>query len=66
MTTQIIETEKPLLLPHGWKKEVAELLKIHQNTVTNALEAGKGKNYDRIMKCAKEKYGKPTNQTLSA
>jgi len=65
MATQIIETETPPILPHGWKSEVATLLGIHPNTVTNALNAGKGSNYNRIMKCAKEKYGKP-NQTQTA
>ncbi|SEA37061.1 hypothetical protein SAMN05216331_1392 [Porphyromonadaceae bacterium KH3R12] len=27
----------PLLLPHGWKKEVALTLGIHPNTVSRAL-----------------------------
>jgi len=62
MNTKIINLEMPQILPHGWKKEVAALLGIHVNTVTNALHDGKGITYDRIMKCAKEKYGKPINQ----
>lgn len=63
MATEIIKLELPPTLPHGWIKEVAKTLKIHRNTVTNALSAGKGDNYERIMKCAKEKYGKPINTT---
>lgn len=59
MSTQILDLQLPQALPHGWKKEVASLLKVSRNTVTNALRAGNGKNYERIMKCAKEKYGKP-------
>lgn len=66
MGTQIIETEMPLVLPHGWKSEVAKLLDIHPNTVTNALRDGSGDTYERIMKTAKEKYGKPINQTQTA
>lgn len=62
MNTKIINLELPPVLPHGWKTEVATTLGIHQNTVTNALRDGKGDTYDRIMKCAKEKYGKPINQ----
>lgn len=63
MTTEIIKNEMPPILPHGWKTEVAKLLGIHVNTVTNALRDGSGDTYDRIMKTAKEKYGKPVNQT---
>lgn len=63
MNTKIIHLEMPEVLPHGWKKEVAGLLGIHVNTVTNALHDGKGDTYNRIMKCAKEKYGRPVNQT---
>ena len=59
MNTKIINLELPPILPHGWKTEVAMLLGIHVNTVTNALKDGKGDTYERIMKCAKEKYGKP-------
>ena len=61
MDTKIIKTELPTVLPHGWKTEVATTLNIHPNTVTNALNAGNGEQYERIMKCAKEKYGKPIN-----
>jgi len=59
MNTKIINLEMPPILPHGWKKDVAKLLGIHVNTVTNALNDGKGDTYERIMKCAKEKYGTP-------
>jgi hypothetical protein len=59
MNTKIIHLEMPQVLPHGWKQDVATTLGIHPNTVTNALKEGKGDTYDRIMKCAKERYGKP-------
>ena len=62
MKTLIIETEMPALLPHGWKKQVARALDLHPNTITNALRAGNGETYERIMKCAKEKFGKQTTQ----
>ncbi len=65
MNTKIINLEMPPVLPHGWKKEVAAILGIHVNTVTNALHDGMGDTYKRIMKCAKEKYGVPTNQQAS-
>ena len=61
MNTLILNLELPPNLPHGWKSEVANALKIHKNTVTNALKEGKGVTYERIMKAAKEKYGKPIN-----
>lgn len=63
MATEIINLELPPTLPHGWKKGVAKTLRISRNTVTNALNSGNGDTYERIMKCAKEKYGKPVNQT---
>lgn len=47
----------PDVLPHGWKKEVAGILGIHINTVTNALKGGKGYTYDRIIQVAIEKWG---------
>lgn len=62
MNAKIINLELPPVLPHGWKKEVAKLLKVSRNTVTNALNKGKGESFDRIMKCAKEKYGVPTTK----
>ena len=58
----MLNLELPPVLPHGWKKEVAGLLGIHANTVTNALEKGKGDTYERIMLAAKNKYGKQSNQ----
>ena len=57
--TLTIELVLPTVLPHGWKSEVARTLGIHINTITNALKAGSGETYNRIIKCAKEKYGKP-------
>ncbi len=59
MNTVIVKNCKmPDFLPHGWKKEVAEVLGIHPNTVKNALRSGRGLTYDRIKKVAIEKYGK--------
>lgn len=60
--TLTLQLELPHVLPHGWKGEVAKRLGIHHNTVTNNLKKGSGKEYDRIMKCAKELYGKPIKQ----
>lgn len=57
--TIILNLELPANLKHGWKKEVAGVLNIHQNTVTNALKAGNGETYNRIMQTAKNMYGKP-------
>lgn len=51
------QPELPSILPHGWKKEVAETLGIHQNTVSRALRAGKGITYMKIIKTAAAKYG---------
>lgn len=59
-TTIIHKTRLPEFLPHGWKKEVATLLGIHVNTVTNALKSGKGYNYEKIKLVAIEKWGKVT------
>lgn len=50
----------PVVLPQGWKKEVAMILGVHRNTVSNALRCGSGDMYDRIMQCALAKYGKTT------
>ena len=47
----------PDFLPHGWKKEVATILGIHINTVTNALKSGKGATYEKIKHVAIEKWG---------
>jgi len=47
----------PAILPHGWKLEVAKLLGVHQNTITNHLKIGSGKFYNKIMHVALEKYG---------
>ncbi|MDH6311026.1 hypothetical protein M2451_003915 [Dysgonomonas sp. PFB1-18] len=56
-TTIIQKTEIPEFLPHGWKKEVASLLGIHINTVTNSLKKGKGHTYERIKLVAINKWG---------
>lgn len=56
-TTIIKKTGLPDFLPHGWKKEVAVTLGIHINTVTNALKAGRGINYERIKCVAINKWG---------
>lgn len=56
-TTFIKKTTLPDFLPHGWKKEVALILGIHINTVTNALKAGRGINYEKIKRVAINKWG---------
>lgn len=56
-TTIIKKTGLPDFLPHGWKKEVAVILGIHINTVTNALKTGRGINYERIKRVAINKWG---------
>ena len=56
-TIIVKKAELPDFLPHGWKKEVARVLGIHINTVTNALNAGKGNTYERIKHVAIEKWG---------
>ena len=48
----------PPFLPHGWKKEVATVLGIHQNSMSRALKRGSGLTYNKIVKTAAEKYGK--------
>ena len=60
--TIILNLELPPTLPHGWKGKVATALHVHKNTVTNALKAGNGTTYDRIMQTAKNMYGKPVKQ----
>ena len=61
MATQHVQTQMPAVLPHGWKKAVAATLNLSRNTITNALNAGESHpQYARILKCAKEKYGKVT------
>lgn len=47
----------PDFLPHGWKTEVAKALGVHRNTITNALKAGRGKTFNRVVKVAIEKWG---------
>ncbi|MDR2950258.1 MAG: hypothetical protein ACK5KL_02810 [Dysgonomonas sp.] len=58
-TVIVKKTSLPDFLPHGWKKEVANTLGIHINTVTNALKAGKGSTYERIKFVAIKKWGNP-------
>jgi hypothetical protein len=53
-----MQNESILLFPHGWKREAAEALGVHINTVTRALKKGKGKTYMQILHVAKEKYSK--------
>lgn len=58
--TKIVIVKKaslPEFLPHGWKTEVAKVLGVHTNTVTNALKAGKGRRYEQIRKIVIEKWG---------
>ena len=56
-TIKLQPTTLPPFLPHGWKKEVAAALGIHQNSISRALVRGKGYTYDRIVKAAAAKYG---------
>jgi len=44
-----------LILPRGWKREVAKRLGCHPNTVANAVRE-KNYNYPRVVKVAKELY----------
>lgn len=60
--TIIVKKAKlPDLLPHGWKKEVAGILGIHVNTVTNALKTKKGYTYVKIIEVLIEKWGEIEN-----
>lgn len=65
-TVFIKATKLPEFLPHGWKKEVANVLGIHINTVTNALKAGNGMTYERIKKVAIEKWGTSSSITVNS
>jgi len=62
--TIILNLELPPTLPHGWKGKVAKALSVHKNTVTNALKAGNGDTYNRIMTTAKQMYGTPIKTML--
>lgn len=57
-TTIVKKTELPDFLPHGWKKQVASMLGIHINTVTNALKERRGNTYEKIKHVAITKWGK--------
>lgn len=48
----------PTFLPHGWKKEVAQALGVHPDTVKRNLNSGKGDMYNKIVRTAAAKYGK--------
>lgn len=59
MATRIIKNASlPTFLPHGWKKEIAGILGVHQNTITNNLKKGSGYFYNKIVITATNKYGK--------
>ncbi len=58
MNTYTYKHEMPELLPHGWKQVVARELGMHRNTIANALRRGEGEAYNRIMACARMRYGK--------
>lgn len=57
-TKKLLRAELPSILPHGWKKEVAQTLGIHPNTVSRALRSQKGITYTKIIRAAAAKYGK--------
>lgn len=56
-TRKLEVPELPPFLPHGWKKEVARLLGVHHNTVSNAIKAGKGPTYEKVKRTAAIRYG---------
>lgn len=61
MKTEFIHYELPEVLPHGWRKAVASRLKIHRNTVKEAIKrGGEDETYKRIMHTAAILFGKPT------
>jgi hypothetical protein len=62
-TKKLLPPELPAILPHGWKKEVAQALGIHQNTVSRALRSRKGITYMKIVRTAAAKYGRKTEIT---
>lgn len=58
METKFLTTPKlPQFLPHGWKKEVAKAIGVHQNTIHRNLKRGKGEVYHKIVMAAAAKYG---------
>lgn len=63
-TTIIKKTGLPHFLPHGWKKEVASILGIHPNTVTNALKIGRGETYEKIKHVAITRWGKQEEEEI--
>lgn len=55
--TDVFEKKLPDFLPNGWKKEVAMILGVHRNTITNAIKSQKGETYARIRNVLLEKWG---------
>ena len=52
------EVKKMTILPHGWRQEVADAMKVHRNTVYTIMQQGESHpKYWRLMKIVKEKYG---------
>ncbi len=49
--------ELPIILPHGWKKDVAKILGVHPNTIQRHIKLGKGDTYRKIVRAAELKYG---------
>ena len=59
-----IEYELPPILPTGWRKEVARIMKVHRNTVYNILQEGESHpRYAELMNIAKINFGKPVKTT---
>lgn len=57
-TVVVKKARLPDFLPHGWKSEVAEAMGVHRNTITNALRAGEGDTFNRVLKVAIAKWGR--------
>lgn len=60
-TETITPTINTVLLPHGWKTQVAKRLGVHPNTIKNNIQAGCGEMYDKILHTANQLYGKHSN-----
>lgn len=54
---EVSEKKLPDFLPNGWKKEVATILGVHRNTVTNAIKSKQGQTYERIKGVVIERWG---------
>ena len=48
----------PIVLPHGWKKEVAKILGLHPASMCRILKDKNNPNYRRVEKVIREKYSK--------